>query len=244
MLLHAQIWSIIKKEIQMAVLSRVNYGAIELLQVDSDPNGTSSLTNSLAILTTDNSVYKNAGGTTWVLLAQNSTTINNKSFATSTSKFLGSAYAETGAMGGEFGATITTTTPIDDTIPQYTEGKVILTSPVYTVKSNTSKILVSVTVNGSTSSIASYTIHTHRSDNGASYTANAEASSYMACMVNTSIVPHSLIYSVNSPGANTTIQYAVVTGPNGGTLTINGLSGARYFGGKYLSTILVQEFEQ
>ena len=26
----------------MAVLSRVNYGAIELLQVDSDPNGVSA----------------------------------------------------------------------------------------------------------------------------------------------------------------------------------------------------------
>jgi hypothetical protein len=46
----------------MAVLSRVSYGAIELLQVDSNPNGTSSLVNSLAVLTTDNSVYKNIDG--------------------------------------------------------------------------------------------------------------------------------------------------------------------------------------
>ncbi len=59
----------------MAVLSRVNYGAIELLQVDSDPNGVTALTNSLAVLTTNNSVYKNVGGTTWVIFSAVSTAV-------------------------------------------------------------------------------------------------------------------------------------------------------------------------
>jgi hypothetical protein len=63
-------------------------------------------------------------------------------------------------------------------------------------------------------------------------------------MVNTANVTNTLSYSVASPGVNTTIQYKVVAGVNGGTLTINGVSGARYFGGKYLSSILVQEIEQ
>jgi len=230
----------------MAVLSRVNYGAIELLQVNSDPNGTSALVNSLAILTTDNSVYKNTdGGTTWVLFSQNATTTPNKQISiTSGSKILGSAYAENGEMGGESGTTITTLTPLDDTIPQYSEGVAILTSPIYTVKSSTSKIHVLAVVNGSIGTVASFSIHTHRSDNGGSYSANAEDATFTACMVNTANVTNTLSYSVASPGVNTTIQYKVVVGVNSGTLTINGISGARYFGGKYLSSILIQEIEQ
>jgi hypothetical protein len=229
----------------MAVLSRVNYGAIELLQVDSDPNGVSALTNSLAVLTTNNSVYKNVDGTTWVLFAPAATTIPNNQFAiTSGSKILGKVYTENGAMGAEAGATISTITPLDDTIPQLTEGTSILTSPVYTVKSNTSKIHVSVVVNGSVSTIASYAIHTHRSDNGGSYSADAEDATWTACMVNTANVTNTLMYSVASPGADATIQYKVIAGVNAGTLTINGVSGARYFAGKYLSSILVQEIEQ
>jgi hypothetical protein len=230
----------------MAVLSRVSYGAIELLQVDSNPNGTSALVNSLAVLTTDNSVYKNIdGGTTWVLFSQNATTTPNKQISiTAGSKILGSVYAENGEMGGESGTTITTVTPLDDTIPQYSEGVVILTSPIYTVKSNTSKIRMLVVANGSLSTIASFSIHTHRSDNGGSYSADAEDATFAACMVNTANVTNTLLYSVASPGANTTIQYKVVAGVSSGTLTINGISGTRYLGGKYLSSILVQEIEQ
>ena len=62
--------------------------------------------------------------------------------------------------------------------------------------------------------------------------------------MNTANVTNTLMYSVASPGADTTIQYKVIAGVNAGTLTINGVSGARYFAGKYLSSILVQEIEQ
>lgn len=229
----------------MAVLSRVNYGAIELLQVDSDPNGVTALTNSLAVLTTNNSVYKNVGGTTWVLFSPAATMVSDKQFSiTSGSKILGKVYTENGAMGAEAGATISTITPLDDTIPQFTEGTSILTSPVYTVKSSTSKIHVSIVINASLSIVGSYAIHTHRSDNGGSYSTNAEDATWTAIMTNTGNVTNTLLYNVASPGADTTIQYKVVAGVNGGTLTINGISGVRYFAGKYLSTILVQEIEQ
>lgn len=229
----------------MAVLSRVSYGAIELLQVDSNPNGTSALVNSLAVLTTDNSVYKNIdGGTTWILFSGNASATTDKNFATLRTNFLGGVYKESGAIGAEFGSGITTTTPIDDTIPQYSEGSVILTTPLYTVKSSTSKIRVAIVVHASTNTIASYTIHTHRSTNGGSYAGDAEAATYVACMINTATMPANLSYSIDSPGVGSTIQYKVVAGPNAGTLTINGISGARYYGGKYLSTIQVQEIEQ
>lgn len=52
----------------MAVLSRRNFGNIELLRVDSNPNGTSAPTGSLATLSTNGAVYRNTGGSTWQLV--------------------------------------------------------------------------------------------------------------------------------------------------------------------------------
>jgi hypothetical protein len=233
----------------VALLTRTSYDTIELLSVDANPNGSiSASTGSLAV-STNGDIYKNLGGTSWNLfLTGSSSGVPVQPVATNVtinpSKFLGSVYAENGSLGGEFGATITTVAPNDDSIPQYTEGEVILTSPSYTVKSSTSKIRVIANTNGAISTGGSLlAIHTHRSDDGGSYAANAEGSSFGTISGSSFGTNVNLAYQVNSPGAGVVITYKLVAGPSAGTLSINGALGSRNLGGKYLTTILIQEIE-
>lgn len=56
----------------MAVLSRRNFGTIELLRVDSNPNGSISAPDgSLAVVSSTGAVYKNTTGTTWSQVISN-----------------------------------------------------------------------------------------------------------------------------------------------------------------------------
>ena len=157
-------------------------------------------------------------------------------------KYLGGTYVQNGARGGEYGSSITTVCPIDATIPQLAEGQIILTTPSYTTKSATSKLKISVHVNATC--LLGYTImtHTHRDS-----VANAEAV--------TRIVPYSnyyphhtdFTYQVASPGAGVSLLYKVVVGATatGAPVYINGDNSATtYFGGLFLSTLTVEEFEQ
>jgi hypothetical protein len=235
----------------MAILARTPYGPIELLNVDANPSGSiTAATGSLAVLysigSDNGNIYKNAGGNMWTLFLSGSSSgvpVQNPT-PEYPSKLLGSVYAETGVFGGEFGTTITGSIPNDDTIPQFTEGAVILTSPTYTVKSSTSKIRVTA-YSGATSTTGGslFCIHTHRSDNGGSYTANAEGSSFSSITGASFGAQVNLAYQVSSPGSGATITYKLMAGPSAGTLSVNGSLGARYFGGKFLTTLLIQEIE-
>lgn len=239
----------------MAVIARTSYGPAELLSVDANPSGSvTALTGSLAVLY-DNSVnngniYTNTGGSMWVLLTSPSSTgVPITNFAANpvsnySSKTLGSVYAEISSLGGEFGSTITGSVPNDGSIPQFNEGAVVLTSPTYTVKSSTSNIRVMATSGATNSTGGSlFCIHTHRSDNGGSYASNAEGASFASIPNNSFGAQVNLAYQVSSPGAGTTLTYKLCAGPSAGTLTVNGALGTRYFGGKFLTTIQIQEIE-
>ena len=55
----------------------------------------------------------------------------------------------------------------------------------------------------------------------------------------------SLIYEIDSPGAGSSLTYKVVVGAqsNNHPVTVNGSDGSRLFGGKYLSSLSVEEYE-
>ena len=157
-------------------------------------------------------------------------------------KFLGGAYVESGAYGAQWGSTITVACPIDGTIPQLSEGKVILTTPSYTTKSATSKLKISAHVNFTCPANYSIMTHIHRDS-----VLNAEAATRVVPAANYYPVYTDISYQVASPGANVSLLYKVVVGAtnSSGVIHINGdNAGVSYFGGALLSTLSVEEFEQ
>ena len=177
------------------------------------------------------------------LTAGNGITITDggaNSTVTISGKFLGGTYVQNGAYGGEYGANITTVCPVDDTIPQLSEGQVILTTPSYTVKSSTSKLKITAHVVGTTSAGVGWVIHSHRDS-----TANAEAVSRTVPAGGSYPTELNLMYRVDSPGAGTSLVYKIVAGAQIAStpVAINGAAGSRNFGGVYLSTLSVEEYE-
>ena len=133
-----------------------------------------------------------------------------------------------------------TTIPLDDTIPQNTEGAEFLTASI-TLNSTSSKVLVRVVVN-------------HANDN-ASYIngvglfrdsiADALAFSWGRVPATNNPAPPLVIEYLDSPATTSSITYKLRGGTAGGTgaqtFQVNGGSGTRYFGGSLNTCITLLE---
>jgi len=218
----------------MAVLSRNNFGDIELLSVDTIPVGVSALIGSLAVLSTDSNTVYRYDGTSWNL------TTNKEA------KIVNSTYKENTALGGEFGGVgyTSVTCPYDDTIPQLSEGSVCLTSTPLVTASASSKIRV--TFNGvfAVNIAGRGIIHVHRND-----AANAEYVTSITAGGSSmpgSSSPHTAVsvffsYETNSPGAGQTLTYKVIASAvSTAVTTMNGQAGVLRYGATRLA-IMVDE---
>jgi hypothetical protein len=139
---------------------------------------------------------------------------------------------ETGTM-----ATGTGTIPLDNTIPQNTEGTEFMTVAI-TPKSATSKLKIDVVFNGANSVGANNIIAALFQDS----TANALACSFVTapgaaygCQVK--------FTHIMTSGTTSSTTFKVRAGGNGAsTTTFNGSAGASYFGGSIASSISITEF--
>ena len=159
----------------------------------------------------------------------------------SSGRILNSVYAQNSSYGGEYGNSITTVTPSDDTIPQYSEGELILTAPSITTISASSKIRVTATapcyVPG-----AGYAgilfIHHGTSGDGDSAVAFVASSAHHR-------LPITVMYEMDSPGIGSALTFKLLGGVSSAAasnhLGINGASGNRIFGGTSFCTIQVEE---
>jgi len=109
------------------------------------------------------------------------------------------------------------------------------------MKSATSKLKITAHVIATCTAGYTFVVHTHRDS-----TANAEAVTRIAPPGNQYPTEANLSYRVDSPGAGTALVYKVVVGAqvSGQPISVNGAAGSRNFGGKYLSTLSIEEFEQ
>lgn len=128
----------------------------------------------------------------------------------------------------------TTTTPADDTIPQQTEGNEFLTVTI-TPKASTSTLLVEVNANCSSSAAGTMTSAVFR-DSGA----NAVAAQGQYLATNEVFVSVVRVFVAASSTSATTFKLRVGCN-NAGTVALNGVSGARLYGGAAMSTITVTE---
>lgn len=134
-------------------------------------------------------------------------------------------------------ATGTTLVPLDDTIPQSTEGDQYM-ALAYTPKSATSILEISAIGNVASGTVGgNVMIMSLHQDS----TANALATVAYTIGIANAPVPIALNYSMTS-GTTSATTFKIRIGGNGaGTTTFNGASGARLFGGAYASSIIIKE---
>ena len=166
-----------------------------------------------------------AGSTTLTLPAETGTLRSTVSSGT----VLQVVNYQTGAF-----ATGTTILPIDNTIPQNTEGNEYMSLAI-TPKSATSKLLIAVVVQGSVN-IAEWASMALFQD----ATANALACGWNYLGTATAGIPLTLTHYMTS-GTTSSTTFRVRIGTNGGnTFSINGQGAAR-FGGTLASSITITE---
>jgi hypothetical protein len=132
---------------------------------------------------------------------------------------------------------LTAVIPVDDTIPQNTEGTEILSVPI-TPKFSTSRVLVQFQGQFAISNV----------NNGiAALFRDAAAPSLATQHVTQDIADFSKSWSfqyLDSPATTSAITYRIRVGPgSAATLRLNGLTISRRFGGTSRATLIVQEIK-
>ena len=132
-------------------------------------------------------------------------------------------------------STTTTTIPHDNTIPQNTEGKEFMSLAI-TPTTSSSKLLITITVLGAMTG-ASYIVAALFKDN------DANAISVSNTDIRAANYPTTLTFShYMEAGTTNEITFKVRAGPDtAATLTINGVGGARKFGGVAPTSITIME---
>lgn len=130
--------------------------------------------------------------------------------------------------------TTSTTIPLDDSIPQNTEGKEFLSLAITPLRS-TSKLVIEVVVNVA-NSIASTIMAALFQDSTAS--ALKAAWTYAPLADGPAQVTFRHVMAAGTTSATT---FKVRAGGTGGTLTFNGAAGSRYLGGVMASSIVIRE---
>ncbi len=142
---------------------------------------------------------------------------------------------QTGAV-----ATGTTATPFDDTIPQITEGDQYMTQAI-TPTSATNKLKIDVVWQGANSNNSSYIIVALFQDS----TANALAVASTGVSSASAGLPFTITFThYMTAGTTSATTFKVRAGcPAGATITFNGISSARLYGGVAASSITITEIQ-
>ncbi len=133
-------------------------------------------------------------------------------------------------------ATGTTAIPIDDTIPQITEGDQYMTLAI-TPRTTTSTLVIQVTANINNTNAQTNTVALFQDS-----TANALAAQAVTTGTASEKVPSSFVYTMTSGTTSSTTFRVRAGGPTGATTTFNGSASARLLGGVFTSSIIITEY--
>lgn len=128
------------------------------------------------------------------------------------------------------------TIPFDDSIPQITEGDEYITLAITPTK-DTNKLLIEVNFTASVNSISAMIVALFK-DAGA----NALAAAYVTIPANDYSATISFKHEMVA-GGTTATTFRVRAGGNAGTMTMNGVGGARRMGGVAVSSIRITEIQ-
>lgn len=139
---------------------------------------------------------------------------------------------------GDGGSAIgTTTIPMDDSIPQNTEGTQFLTATI-TPTNSVNRLMIDVTLYVSINTSSLWVIAALFQDNTAS--ALTSATAWHGTNV-TGIIPISFHYSMVAGTTSATTFRVRAGGSGSSTVTLNGVGGSRFLGGSMTSTITITE---
>jgi len=141
---------------------------------------------------------------------------------------------QTGAV-----ATCATSIPYDDTIPQKTEGDEVMTLAI-TPKSATNKLLIEVTVFCSTNAAGLSQIVAALFQDA---TAGALACGFVGDTTGAVECRHISFSHYMTSGTTSETTFKVRLGSNANTVTFNGVSTARKYGGVFASSITIREIQ-
>lgn len=137
-------------------------------------------------------------------------------------------------------STTSTAIPHDDTVPQSTEGAEILTVN-YTPASDSSTLLIEgIVYCANTLASTSPTRHHITAALFKDSDTSALESSVQTVITANKLIALPIRHSMTS-GTTNQITFKLRVGSDSGTVTINGASGSRLFGGKLTSTLLIRE---
>lgn len=137
-------------------------------------------------------------------------------------------------------STTTANIPLDDTIPQNTEGtELTALQTTITPKSATNLLEIEVEVPTGSNNTAS---QTHILALFQDSTANARAATFAAVNTLGAPVVLRLIYRMVA-GTTSATTFKVRVGVSAGTATINGITGARIFGGVLAARVIIREIQ-
>jgi len=137
---------------------------------------------------------------------------------------------QTGAV-----ATGTGTIPLDDTIPQITEGTEFMTLAI-TPTSATNKLIINVTIQLDKNNVNSLTVAMFQDS-----TVNAIAAQFYGALASGLSLPMSYTFSMTA-GTTSSTTFRVRAGSEAaGTVTMNGRGGGRIDGGVAVSSITIYE---
>lgn len=134
-------------------------------------------------------------------------------------------------------ATGTTVMPIDDTIPQITEGDEYMTLDI-TPNASTNRLKIEVLVNASSSAAANAIVVALFKDS----TANALSTGWNRTQTADGPTQIKLVHDMVADTTSSITFRVRVGAQSAGTVTVNGIAGARYFGGVLQSSITVTEY--
>lgn len=190
---------------------------------------TSTLKSNMSLSNVDNTsdVTKNAA----------SVALTNKDLTSSTNTYPNGMALQTVTSTYTAVATGTTILPLDDSIPQITEGTEFMTVTI-TPKYATSLLVVEAVSMIANTIVTNVSVALFRDS-----TANALAASTLTIPGNSFNLPLPLSHSVTS-GSTSATTFRIRMGPSAAsTMTFNGIAGSRFFGAISKSFMIVTEYK-
>ena len=223
---------------------------VKILEGSGSPEGAVEASVGSIYLRTDGgadtSVYykeSGSGNTGWVTRG----TLN----APAITSFANAAHDHSNAAGGgalsagimqaqhtQSGAVATgsTTIPLDDTIPQNTEGDELYTLAI-TPTSATNKLVIEAVINAAASAAASNVIIALFQDSTANALAVSSSYGDAADIQNSITLRYEMV-----AGTTSETTFKIRIGCNSGNWTVNGAAGVRQFGGVCMSSLRITEY--